>query len=91
MTYRGTLERVVSTNNNLRTQEVRGLFDELPTPGAGFLMFAPPLDPSRDVRRVETSHVVEIRNVGERRLEFETRNSTYKLTYSPEVEACEAD
>ena len=74
------LKRFASTNNNLRTEEIVGTFNEPPTEGDCFVIFADALDDSHEdyLRHVRTSRVLEVQNV-DGGWQFRTLNSVYSL------------
>jgi len=74
------LTRLGSRHQQLRTDEVAGVAEELPAVGKCFAMIAAPLNENAFVRVVETTQVKEIRShVEEGALEFWTENSHYGL------------
>ncbi len=63
-----------------------GWFTRLPEIGDSFFIEGQPLDPTADVRRVNTSLVQDILSdttsiMGTRRIEFKTLNSVYFVEY----------
>lgn len=80
------LTKVTSTHNNIRTQEIVGWCNDVPTPGESFQMFAPPLDPDAEFRMVTTTLVKSIEASQDPQgllgpLVFRTQNSTYTLEF----------
>jgi hypothetical protein len=73
------LERLDSTNNALRTNNIEGYTLAEPQVGACFLMFGEPLDPAADARMVSTSLIQSVERDGEV-FTFTTLNSTYRVT-----------
>ncbi len=75
----GKLVRLHSTNNNLRTKEVEGVFDQLPTVGQGFKLIGESLDFEGGSRLIFTSNVIEVvrKDIGV--WSFQTLNSFYEL------------
>lgn len=78
-TYTATLTRI-KNGVALRTDSVEGQFVEMPTPGEAFLFIAEPLDPEKDARLIRTSLVKEFMGMPDGGLEFQTLNSTYRLS-----------
>lgn len=76
----GILEQIRSSHNILRTKVVTGEYVLPPTIGRRFIMFAEPLEKGFDKRRVETSPVKSVTFITRGVVEFETANSTYRLT-----------
>ena len=76
----GKLVKMLSGNTNLRTNEVLGEFSTLPNIGQRFQMRGEPLDPTKDLRVVETSPIVLVNHVSDNEIVFNTQNSMYKLT-----------
>lgn len=75
---KGILVRLESTNNNLRTNEIEGEYDKVPTPGEPFVLIGEPLDPRAHFRMVTTSTVQDVEHFPDK-IRFTTRNSTYEL------------
>ena len=76
----GVLTRINSSHKNLRTDEIEGLFQEIPVVGQRFRIAGEPLDKASSVRLVITSPVEEVRLHPEKgSLEFWTGNSHYGL------------
>jgi hypothetical protein len=74
-----TLEKVVSTNDSLRTDSIDGQASGLPVVGERFNMTADGL--YFGIRYVSTSPVVDVFDeTGVGPLRFRTANSTYELT-----------
>lgn len=79
--------RLASSNSNLRTQEVLGHTEKMPTKGESFTMYGKPLDPSMGFRMVTTSVVMEIMKSDDPKvITFATMNSTYTVALVDEVE-----
>lgn len=76
---KGKLIRLASSNNNLRTNEVIGVFESLPVEGKEFKMLAESLTPDGSFRLVITSPVSKILSVKENNYLFNSHFSTYEL------------
>lgn len=76
---KGKLIRLASSNNNLRTNEVIGIFDSLPVEGKEFKMLAESLTPGGTFRLVTTSPVSKIISSKENNYLFNSHFSTYEL------------
>ena len=77
----GTLTKIKSTNENLRTPSVDGEFDSLPEVGQMFQMTGESLAlAGRGFRLVQTSLVVSADKMRDELYEFKTYNSYYRLT-----------
>ena len=74
-----TLTKLVSANNNLRTNVIYGEYDIPPIVGRMFIMTAEPLDPTKSYRKVTTSPVTKIQVINDTEIVFNTQNSVYKL------------
>lgn len=74
------LERVESTNNNMRTKMMVGTAPFMPECGHRFQIFGEPIDKTQDVRVITTSVVQAIKIDSDLGIEFRTMNSTYRLT-----------
>ena len=72
----GTLKKIISTHNNLRTPEIEGEF-EMPVIGECFELYGEGL--YWGTRIVQTTEVQEIKEISKDTLEFKTLNSTYNL------------
>lgn len=77
---RGLLEKLSKNENALRTSTVYGYCEAVPKVGSGFEILSKSLDPSADARYVRTSQVLTVSEVSPGVFEFETLNSTYRLT-----------
>lgn len=80
--YKGILIKKSSTHNRLRTNEVTGVFDTLPTVGESFNLIGESLDPKLNFRSVVTSEIQEVSTdpeCEELEFNFKTLNSEYKL------------
>ncbi len=74
------LERVTN-GAALRTTAVEGVAKRLPRTGRRFTMLSEDvLTPGASVRLVETSEVRAVRARQDQSIEFDTENSTYRLT-----------
>lgn len=83
--YRVKLKRVSSPNKNLRTDEIEGYTEDLPSCGKGFVMFGRSLTPHNNVRVVATTFLVELSIYrdpdGRERRKFVTEtSSSYELS-----------
>lgn len=81
-----TLRRIQATNelpNLLRSQEIVGHFQNEPTVGKCFVMFAAPFVEGADIRLVQTSPIINIvptvNLAGNQGFRFTTQNSVYEL------------
>lgn len=77
--FTGKLNRLKSTNNNLRTESCEGYFLEMPAVDLPFYFYGDALV-GDGIRTVATSTVVSVEKVGEREYVFKTLNSTYSLS-----------
>ncbi len=75
----GTLSKLLSTNDNLRTDEVEGEFNKIPTVGGRFEMVGEPLDKEKDVRFVSTSIIQKVSTLSDDEFDFTTMYSVYNL------------
>ncbi len=76
MIYKGILEKIESTHNNLRTDTVQGTF-EPPEIGKSFILYGEGLE--FGVRVIQTTPIKELTKE-EKGFCFKTMNSTYKLS-----------
>jgi hypothetical protein len=81
--YIGTLEKIESTHQNLRTDTVDGSFD-MPIIGKCFLLIGKGL--AFGNRFVTTSVVVSLEKISDSEFVFTTQNSTYKIHIKNVVE-----
>jgi hypothetical protein len=82
--YKGTLYKVESNHNRVRTNEMEGFFFDLPFPGQCFQIFGQSLelkDPEAK-RIIRTSLVQSVTLVEKDFVELKTLNSTYRLRWS---------
>lgn len=85
--YIGTLTKIQSNHSNLRTDEIKGRFNKLPTINSYFTIYGESLtSPGNGVRIVSTSEILKI--VSEKELSdgyecmtFHTQNSVYSLRF----------
>lgn len=85
--YNVRLIKVISTHDNLRTDEVVGLTHSLPEVGQPFILTGDPLSKSAHVRIIHTTPVIkmdETNSVNSGTIVFETVNSVYRLHYIKE-------
>lgn len=75
---RGVLTKGRSSNRNLRTSTVEGVFSDNPEVGKPFIMLSESLDEKKDFRYVRTSLVLQAQKTTEG-YTFETLNSVYSL------------
>lgn len=75
----GTLIKIDSTHNNMRTNEFKGHFMNIPVVGNQFCIFGEPISENMSVRYIKTSPVKEVEQIYDKILEFKTQNSTYHL------------
>lgn len=76
--YKVRLTKIVSTHNNLRTNEIEGMSSSLPVVGQGFNLTGESLTKGMNARLVSTTEIKEIEQKGNEYI-FKTLNSTYKL------------
>ena len=76
--YHVKLTQLLSNHNNVRTKEILGYCSGVPTKGKRFVMSAPPLDKSKEIRVLTTTTLKSVRKDG-KTYHFETQNSKYKL------------
>jgi len=81
--FKGILKKIESNHNNLRTNEVEGVFS-LPQVGEAFILFGKGLD--FGTRLIFTTPV---KNFNEKNMTFTTENSTYFLTIEEELPTTE--
>lgn len=79
------LIKLSNNKNNLRTSEVEGISDELPTVGKTFRLVANPVVDGADARLVITSEIKNVEKAGNE-YTLETLNSMYKLEILREEE-----
>jgi hypothetical protein len=83
----GTLTKIFSTHNNLRTPTVSGVYDDLPSAGERFTLVGKSLSAEEGFRLVTTSPVEQTWKVsmgGRDVVCFKTENSVYG--FSPDGE-----
>jgi hypothetical protein len=80
--YEGTLRKIHSTHNNVRTAEMKGEFPLLPNNGRSFVIYGESIDPNGSLRAIHTTPVGKIEKTNDGYL-FETRNSKYELLIDP--------
>lgn len=80
--YYCTLKKIESTHNNLRTESVKGLANEIPVVGSRFFMYSEDtLTPDTNIRYVNTSVIKDVKfNAENGDYVFRTENSLYVLT-----------
>ena len=85
--YDCTLTQLESTHDNVRTRQIVGKCDELPTVGKMFYMTSEPLDPGYAVRLFKSSPVQDVL-MTERvdTIRFRTENSQYVLRFKEQEE-----
>ena len=76
--YNVKLTKIRSSHEELRTDELTGFCNELPTLDLTFIMFAEGLESGEAVRMVRTSRVQHVENM-DNIINFGTENSLYKL------------
>jgi hypothetical protein len=76
---RGTLSKIESNHNNLRTNDMAGEFSRLPALKERFVIYGESLTPGMNFREINTSPVQEVIKISETEYEFKTRNSHYKI------------
>lgn len=72
------LVRIRSAHQNVRTNEVVGVTEDLPKVGSRFIMFGAPVDPKFDIRMIETSVVTAV-DRDTLPVTFRTQFSQYRL------------
>jgi hypothetical protein len=84
----GSITRLFSTNNNLRTDFVYGEFNKLPEIDSPFILIAKPLTEGSDSRLIHTTSISKIWNTsldGFPVVLFKTENSLYALYVNEEL------
>lgn len=76
-TLKAKLVRIKSNHNNLRTDEVEGEIDKLPTIGESFLLCGAGL--VFGTRYITTTPVQSVEKVDNKTFNFKTENSEYSL------------
>lgn len=71
------LTRIKSNHNHVRTDEIIGQCEDKPVVGQIFVMTGPPLDPTKDIRAIWTTPVLEVIEISDTKMEFKTMNSHY--------------
>jgi hypothetical protein len=77
--WQGTLKKISSNIENLRSDEIVGVFAEWPTIGMPFVIVSDSLTFVGGGRFIKTTQVKAIRAL-DNGLEFDTQNSTYQIT-----------
>jgi len=84
--YEGVLRKISTKTDKhaLRTEHVHGKFSSLPKTGKGFLLLGESLDFEGGIRSVTTSEVKEVLHDESEpnKLQFQTLNSLYELSYT---------
>lgn len=75
------LKRIISTHENLRTPEVRGFIKDKPALNKEIILFAEAINPMATGRMIRTTKIKDIRNVSDKVVLCNTRNSTYEIEY----------
>lgn len=75
----GILTRLESENDNLRTKDIKGKFEDLPIVGRSFNMLSESLTPGYDYRLIRTSIVQNVSFDGNNKYLFDTLYSKYNL------------
>lgn len=75
---KGRLVKIKSTHKELRTDEMIGDYQEVPTLGKEFVIFGKPLNPAMTTRMIRTTPIQLVCKDSDRFL-FETENSSYEL------------
>jgi len=79
MGYQVKLSRI-KNGSALRTDEVEGFTERLPTVGKSFGMLGVALDPNNgNMRVITTSPVKKVESLDHDAIQFETQNSIYRL------------
>jgi hypothetical protein len=76
--YKVKLTKVESNHNNLRTNEIEGITQELPSVGKSFQLVGESLTQGMNARIVYTTEIQFVENMGNEYM-FKTLNSTYKV------------
>lgn len=85
---KGTLRRIKSVHDHVRTDTILGEFAAEPTVGRGFVIFGEALDSTKgDFRRVHTSRVKSVVMDVNGNYLFDTENSSYQLIIGSETVA----
>lgn len=74
----GTLEKIESSHNNLRTNSMNGYFEEFPKVGEPFRILGKGLE--FGTRIIHTTPITEILEEKEDLIVFKTLNSTYRVS-----------
>jgi len=78
--YIGKLSKIYSSHQNLRTDEVVGIFKNPPTVGKSFMLFTSSLDGDKNKTRIVQTSVVQDTDLDVHGVTFRTLNSTYFLS-----------
>jgi hypothetical protein len=78
MKYQIKLTQLSSVHDRVRTKEIVGECATLPIEGETFMMFAEPIDKTKDVRWLHTTKIKSVKREGTT-YHFETQNSKYML------------
>lgn len=84
-TYEVRLTKIKSNHQNLRTDVIEGVTQELPVLGSSFRLIGESLTPGMDARFVHTTEIQFVEKMGNGYI-FNTANSTYKLEVLNELE-----
>jgi len=76
---KATLTKLSDNKNDMRTQSASGTFENPPTMGQPFQLFAQSIDPKMNLRVITTSLVQEITETEDTVIEFKTEFSHYRL------------
>lgn len=77
--FKVRLVKVASNHNNLRTNEIEGVCERLPSLGNRFILTAPPLE-AGDMRMVFTTEIKSMAyDSDKKKYDFHTQNSHYEL------------
>lgn len=77
--YKATLRKISNNHNALHTDEVVGEILQLPEKGMPIILYAESLDPTKDIRMIATTPIIEIARDKEV-FHIATKNSRYILT-----------
>lgn len=78
---KGTLIRIKSAHNNMRTDVIEGEFRALPVQGGRFSIVAEPLDPKQEYRQLLTSWIEKVVEARPGHVLFRTENTIYLLSF----------
>lgn len=78
LVHKVRLKKIESSHTKLRTNEVVGITNELPTVGESFALVGESLTKGMDARLVHTTEIQSV-DLKDSKYTFKTHNSTYEL------------